>query len=132
MKHKSSLKFVRSRRPLILSRFTRQLGLVLIILIFCGYLFWQGWQLLGPPTIGIASPTSGYHTSQPSVWFKGYVDTSTSVSLNGSNIPLDTNGTFSVQVPLQPGANRLSIHLANHFGRTRDLTRIVTYDYGKN
>lgn len=127
MKDQKKLKFEHVRRPKIISQFGKIIIMFSALLVVAGYIFWQAWVLLGPPQFKVTSPINGATTSKPYVKFNGAAAGGTSISVNGSTVGLNPDGTFKANVPLKPGPNKLYIHAANRTGKTKSITLIVYY-----
>ena len=83
------------------------------------------------PSLTITAPAQNALTASTSITVSGSVDdkTVTAVTVNGTNAPLDANGTFSVTAPLgSEGQNTLQITAIDANGNRTDSTRTVIRD----
>lgn len=55
----------------------------------------------------------------------GYTDSGSSVYVNGNEIPVKVDGSFSVSVPLKDGLNQIIIKTKNKFGKERVIKKVV-------
>ncbi len=83
-----------------------------------------------PPSVSIASPANGAVVSASTVTVTGSAtDTGAvaSVTVNGHPATLASNGSWSVSVPLNPGANTLTALATDQAGLTAGKAITVTY-----
>ncbi|HEY2283252.1 MAG TPA: Ig-like domain-containing protein [Solirubrobacteraceae bacterium] len=83
-----------------------------------------------PPSVSIASPANGAVVNASTVTVTGSAtDTGAvaSVTVNGHSATLASNGSWSVSVPLSPGANTLSALATDQAGLTAGKSVTVTY-----
>ncbi len=83
-----------------------------------------------PPSVSIASPANGAVVSTSTVTVTGSAtDTGAvaSVTVNGHPATLASNGSWSVNVPLNPGANTLTALATDQAGLTAGKAITVTY-----
>lgn len=85
-----------------------------------------------PPHIAIASPANGTSVSTPAVTVTGSAsasDTSAlaAVAVNGHRATPASNGSWSVSVPLSPGANTLTAVATDQAGLTASQSVTVSY-----
>lgn len=85
-----------------------------------------------PPTLSITAPAEGLVTNKKTVTVTGKTDDATSkpvtVTVNGSAATVGTDGSFSKDVTLTEGANKITIIATNKAGKTTTVVRNVTLD----
>lgn len=86
------------------------------------------------PVLTISSPTDNYITNVASVTVSGTTNDATStpvtVTINGSNVTVNSDGTFSKSVSLSEGSNTITIVATDAAGKTTTVTRTVKLDTG--
>jgi RHS repeat-associated protein len=82
------------------------------------------------PEIVINSPADGMFTNQITVTVNGTVQDSTNVSLsiNGNNVPVGTDGSFSKIISIVEGTNLIEIVATDAAGNSIQLTRMIKCD----
>lgn len=85
-----------------------------------------------PPTLSITAPAEGLVTNKKTVTVTGKTDDATSkpvtVTVNGSVATVGTDGSFSKDVTLTEGANKITIIATDKAGKTTTVVRNVTLD----
>ena len=85
-----------------------------------------------PPTLSITAPAEGLVTNKKTVTVTGKTDDATSkpvtVTVNGSAATVGTDGSFSKDVTLTEGANKITIIATDKAGKTTTVVRNVTLD----
>ncbi len=79
------------------------------------------------PVITLANLTEGMVVSDLSLRVSGQVDPGSTLTLNGSVIPVDNRGNFSAVVALRNGANLITVSATDRAGNTTTVQRGVTY-----
>lgn len=85
-----------------------------------------------PPTLSITAPAEGLVTNKTTVTVTGKTDDATSkpvtVTVNGAAATVGTDGSFSKDVSLSNGANKITIIATDKAGKTTTVVRNVTLD----
>ncbi len=85
-----------------------------------------------PPTLSITAPAEGLATNKTTVTVTGKTDDATSkpvtVTVNGAAATVGTDGSFSKDVSLSNGANKITIIATDKAGKTTTVVRNVTLD----
>ena len=85
-----------------------------------------------PPTLSITAPAEGLVTNKKTVTVTGKTDDATSkpvtVTVNGAAATVGTDGSFSKDVSLSNGANKITIIATDKAGKTTTVVRNVTLD----
>ena len=85
-----------------------------------------------PPTLSITAPAEGLVTNKTTVTVTGKTDDATSkpvtVTVNGAAATVGTDGSFSKDVSLTNGANKITIIATDKAGKTTTVVRNVTLD----
>lgn len=85
-----------------------------------------------PPTLSITAPADKLITNKSTVTVTGKTDDVTSkpvtVTINGTEVTVETDGTFSKDVTLVNGSNTITIIAKDKAGKTTTVVRTVTLD----
>lgn len=85
-----------------------------------------------PPTLSITAPADKLITNKSTVTVTGKTDDVTSkpvtVTINGTEVTVGTDGTFSKDVTLVNGSNTITIIAKDKAGKTTTVVRTVTLD----
>ena len=98
-------------------RLLRLLLIFFIIAIIVIYAIWRSLNYARGPEIRIDTPRPGSTVASSTVEIRGQALRITSLSLNGSVIPVDQQGNFDEIIVVFPGMNRLTISANDQFGR---------------
>jgi RHS repeat-associated protein len=81
------------------------------------------------PTINLTSPNDSLITNLPSVTVSGTVVDSTAITLtvNGTTVPVNIDGSFSYVIPLIAGANTITVIATDAAGNSQTQIRTVSY-----
>jgi cytoskeletal protein RodZ len=101
---------------------------VCIVIVFIGYISYQYWLLIGPPTLTLTYPTSDLTTSKNTVEVVGSTDPEATISVNGQLVVLEKGGQFYVRLPLSPGLNHVTVLAKNKSGKASTIIRKVFLD----
>lgn len=99
--------------------------LVILVLIFLGYLGLQYGKINLPPTLTIDTPTNQLVVTERRVDVLGRTNPDATVTVNGVSVLVRGDGKFFEQVSLDPGVNKITITATSRFGKTTTLTREV-------
>lgn len=99
------------------------IGLFAVLLV--GYLGWQVYQIVKPPTLMIYTPDNGLVTETPSITVRGHTEPGSAVKVNGQPITRDERGQFDATIPLASGINPITISATKKHGKSTSETRYV-------
>lgn len=106
---------------------------VAIVIFFVGlfgFLLNQFYKLQQPPIMKIAQPVEAITTvDSPSYEIKGLIEENSLVSVNGSQIQLHEDGTFSITVELKEGDNTYTFNGWKKNIEGKHASQIVTLIY---
>ena len=100
-------------------------AVIIFILGFLGYLFWQINGILQPPKLLIYTPADGYVSSHLSTLVQGETEMEVKVTVNGKEIMANERGQFEAMVDLSNGVNAITISAMKKHGKTTTVTRHV-------
>lgn len=99
--------------------------LIVLVLIFLGYLGFQYRKLNQPAFLSIESPANQLVTDQRRVDVLGKTDPDATVTVNGINVVVRGDGKFFDQVQLDSVVNKITIIATSRFGKTTTVVREV-------
>jgi len=82
------------------------------------------------PSVVISSPANGTTTSNPTAEVSGMASAGsgvTSLTVDGLSVPVASDGTWSAQVPLNPGTGAITAVMTDGAGATAQAQVVVTY-----
>jgi len=107
-------------------KFISKIVFSVFILIVAFYFVSQLGYLLGDPKLVVTSPESDIITTQKEVVLSGSTQTDNKVMINENEAFVDSNGSFSETLPLQPGINTIEIKAINRLNKeTKIIRRII-------
>jgi cytoskeletal protein RodZ len=121
-----------NRRTLWTPRTTILFGVIVIFIIFGGYLLYQYQKLTGPPTLLVKYPADQVQVTEPNLEISGSTDPEATLSVNGQLIILESGGQFVFRVPLQPGENSVTLIATSKSGKITSLVRHVYLTTSRN
>lgn len=84
-----------------------------------------------PPTLTLTSPEDGLYTNESELVVSGVTNDATSdvsVAVNGEEVSVNADGSFSTTVTLTEGENVITVIATDSAGKTTTITRTVTLD----
>lgn len=94
-----------------------------LILVFFVYLIFSYFKFAGSPTLLVNSPENNSVVHQGQVEIVGKTDPEAILTINGQTVGINENGSFDINVSLQPGLNSLTVVSTNKFNRQTTVTR---------
>lgn len=101
------------------------LSVMVIILGFFAYLWFEYRQFVGAPPLEVASPTEGQTVEIPTVIVEGNTDPEAKVFVNNQDVGLDSNGHFKEEIKLSQSVNKIIITSTSKFGQSSKVERTV-------
>lgn len=101
-------------------------SLILLTLLFLGYLLAQYWQFAQAPVLIVSAPQDLTEVLEAQVNVTGRTDPNAKVYVNGQEIFVDEKGIFNTVVKLNPGINVLNIVGRNSQKKETQIKRTVT------
>ena len=87
-----------------------------------------------PPTLSVTNPADGLITNAETITVEGTTSDSTSnpvtVTVNGENVTIGGDGSFTHDVTLVSGENKITVIAKDSAGKTTTIERTVTLDSG--
>ncbi len=99
--------------------------LIVLVLIFLGYLGLQYGKLNQPPDLSVDSPKNQLVVQERRVDILGKTDPDAAVTVNGINVVVRADGKFFDQISLESGVNKITVVATSRFGKTATIVREV-------
>ena len=110
-------------------RLTPQLTVIgvilLFIIVFFGYLFFQYKIYISPPNLIITKPAEGETLLSEKVDVSGKTDSDAVISVNGVKIAISAEGEFSTILTLPPGVNTIAVESTSKYGKKKTASRTI-------
>lgn len=106
------------------SRITKAVLIVFFVLVV-GYAYFEAQGILFGPAITVDSNVTEVH--DPFITVKGKADRIASLSMNGKQITVTEDGSFSQPYLLAQGDNRIVLDASDKYGRSRRQVIEVVY-----
>lgn len=98
---------------------------LVLVVIFFAYLWFEYRFLVGAPILEISQPPNQFTTSLSEVTVSGRTDPEAKVSINEQEIAVDQNGRFSQPIKLSDNVNNITISATSKSGKQTKVQRTV-------
>jgi cytoskeletal protein RodZ len=98
---------------------------VVLVLLFLGYLANQYRSFQLPPNLSVDSPKNQQIVADSRIEVMGTTDSDATVTINGTSVLVRGDGKFFDQVALNPGVNKITVVSTSRLGKTRTVVREV-------
>lgn len=114
----------------------KQLGIIFCILIFF-YIIFDFSRIIGVPEIAITNPNEPVVVISTPMNANLFIITGTAepknkLTINGEEIAINPDGTFSKELKLAPGENNLEFKVNKFLGREKTVIRKILYQPTNN
>jgi len=99
--------------------------IVIVLIIFLGYLYFKISNYVSPPDLIITYPQGNFETTDNIITISGQTEIEAMVSINSENIPVEENGNFSGDVKLKYGLNRFVVTSQRKHGQPNEQEIII-------
>lgn len=99
--------------------------IVLIVLTALIYLIWQINSIIQPPEIILFHPVTDLTLTDNSITISGQTEAEVKLKINGEDIILEPDNTFSLTLNLQEGLNTITIEGKKKYSKTRVIERKI-------
>lgn len=108
---------------------TPKLTIILLVTVFFtlffGYLLYQYFSLVRPPSLSLTSPLANEKVIGETIEVGGRADPDATVTINGELVNLSGEGEFRYQLKLTGGQNTIMVEATSKRGRKTEITRTV-------
>jgi len=110
------------------NRFIKFGAVLAVALALFGYLGWQIQAIIEPPSVILFSPVDSTITHEPMIELDGYVEEDATVYVNGEQVVVNPDNTFSTTLDLEKGLNIIRIEAERRYSRRALVERRVVFD----
>lgn len=97
-------------------------------LAIVGYLSFQLISMVAAPEVIVFTPSADGVAREPQLLVTGQVEEEASVYINGEQVVVNPDHTFSVEVDLEKGLNTIVIEAERRYSRRASISRQVVFD----
>lgn len=116
---------MRTRQFAVTPRVIRGLGIALLWLAIGAYFSWHLYNLFRAPLLVMENPSRDIMTQEASLALSGYAQKESEVTINGSHIDTENDGSFRDDIALEQGMNIFEVRAVNKFGKETTVVRRV-------
>lgn len=102
-----------------------------VVALVAGYFGWQIIRLVTPPTLAVTQPAEDALVTAATYTIKGVTEEGAEVRINNETSTVTADGSFAVDVDLQPGVNTLKISAKKKRSGERTIVRQILYEVPK-
>ncbi len=92
------------------------------------YLGWQIFSVTAPPQLVLFSPVNATVSEQAMILVEGYVEDEATIYVNGEQVVINDDSTFSAEVDLDRGLNTILIEAERRYSRRAKIERNIVFD----
>jgi cytoskeletal protein RodZ len=108
-----------------ISKMILTIGTLIVIAIFVGFLVVEYQRNILHPQLEIISPKADLKTNLKSIEVSGKTDAEDKIFVNGEEIPVDSSGSFKVNLDLKIGLNKITLKAVNGYQKLTEIERYV-------
>ena len=98
---------------------------VILVLTFFGYLWYEFRYLVGSPVLEIKQPLDQMSVNSQTIEVVGKTTPENKVAINNQEVTVDSNGNFSQELKLSESVNKIEVTSTSKFGKTSKIERTV-------
>lgn len=110
-----------AKKFIILPRILKNIVIGLVVLAIIVYLCLQLWSLLRPPRFEVLYPADESVFSHRYIKILGQAGKEIELTLNGEQVPIDSDGFFLVDINLNKGLNVIKFEAKKRYGRSKTV-----------
>lgn len=99
--------------------------IVIILIIFLGYVYFKIDAYISPPELVITYPCENFETIENVITISGKTEVEARVFINSENVSVEENGSFTIDVKLKYGLNRFYITSQRKHGQQNKQEIII-------
>jgi len=111
------------------------IGVLAAVALFVGYLYYQFTTFAVPPRIEIAEPAGDAIAQAAEYTIRGRTAPDARITIRVSpgpeiisDVRPSADGSFTVRVPLKPGANHIEVQVFDAAGKQNQASRVIRYE----
>lgn len=113
---------------LVAPRLIAAAGFFVFTLFLGGYVYWQATAISEPPPLELESPSDGLRIEGPAVQVIGKTLPEASVTVNGRNAIVGSDGRFESTLYVPRGTTMIIVAARRRYSREVTLVRRIQYD----
>lgn len=106
-------------------RLTFFIGVLIIILIVAGYLVFQYYRFVSPPTLTLDFPPDGFVATEITLRVSGNTSQDATVVVNNQPIVVDENGAFSGEIKITAETSEIEVKSTSRAGKETTIRRSI-------
>jgi len=120
-----SKKILRRHKFLIFPKLVRNLIFIILFLTCILYLLIYFRRLISPPNLSVEYPDKNLVTTELILQVRGQSDPETEIKINNTSIMSAQDGSFSQEIKLKQGLNKLTISAKKKYGQENVIQRQI-------
>lgn len=104
------------------------LGVILFAALLGIYLYFLASKIAQAPGLEVFEPVEGQRVTQPEIHISGKTQSESTVTINGSTVAVQPDGSFSTDVYIPQGVTSLTIASKRRHGNESTVLRHVIYE----
>ncbi|MCF7860464.1 helix-turn-helix domain-containing protein [Patescibacteria group bacterium] len=120
-----SKKILRKHNFLMFPKLIRNLIFIILFLTCILYLLVYFRRLISPPNLSVEYPDKNLVTTELILQVRGKSDPETEISINNTSIMSAQDGSFSQEIKLKQGLNKLTISAKKKYGQENIIQRQI-------
>lgn len=110
-------------------RLTFIAGVVVILVVILGYLAFQYFRFVSPPTLTLYQPKEGQVVSQKNLLVSGKTDTDATILVNNQPVLVDESGNFSTTMEITQKTTEIEVKATSRSGRETTIRRKIIPEF---
>lgn len=98
-------------------------SIAFLVVLFFGYLILAYFRYAGSPTLEIASPANNSVVKSEEINVSGKTNSDAVLTINDQPVTVSDDGSFKINLKLQPGINTITVVSTNKFQRQTTVVR---------
>lgn len=119
---------IRPMELLVGSRWFAVAGFLSLFLGLGTYVYWQARAISSAPPLALQAPADGLQLDGPVVQVRGQTSPESSVTVNGTQAVVGTDGEFTATIHVPRGTTMVVVSARKRHGKEATLVRRVLYD----
>ncbi len=110
-------------------RLTFLVGIGIVLVVILGYLAFQYFRFVSPPTLSLNLPKEGQVVSQKNLLVSGKTDTDATVLVNNQPVLTDESGNFSTTMEITQKTTEIEVKATSRSGRETTIRRKIIPEF---
>ncbi len=110
-------------------RLTFLAGVGIVLVVILGYLAFQYFRFVSPPTLSLYQPKEGQVVSQKNLLVSGKTDTDATVLVNNQPVLTDESGNFSTTMEITQKTTEIEVKATSRSGREATIRRKIIPEF---